>query len=238
MYKTRTTLLLAGLLAIPVWSQEEAVLDPRAELAEYVRYAEQHNPKLKQALARYKAALAKVAPARAWADPRLTYGYFARPVETRTGPQEMRVSAAQTFPWKGTLNLKGQIAQREAEVEGQRYEAARRSLVFAVKAAYYDCYFLERAIAVTESNVRLLSHLEEVGRTRYRGGTGEHAAVLRAQVELGRLADRLRSLRQQRRPASARLNAALGRAVTAPIAVPDSLPMAALPLDEEELKGR
>ena len=237
MYKNRTALLLAGLLAIPVWSQE-AVLDPRAELAEYVRYAEQHNPKLKQALARYKAALAKVAPASAWADPRLTYGYFARPVETRTGPQEMRVSAAQTFPWKGTLNLKGQIAEQEAEVEGQRYEAARRSLVFAVKAAYYDCYFLERSIAVTESNVRLLSHLEEVGRTRYRGGTGEHAAVLKAQVELGRLADRLRSLRQQRRPTSARLNAVLGRAATAPIAVPDSLPMAALALNEEELKGR
>lgn len=237
MYKNRTALLLAGLLAIPVWSQE-AVLDPRAELAEYVRYAEQHNPKLKQALVRYQAALAKVAPASAWADPRLTYGYFARPVETRTGPQEMRVSAAQTFPWKGTLNLKGQIAEQEAEVEGQRYEAARRSLVFAVKAAYYDCYFLERAIAVTEGNVRLLSHLEEVGRTRYRGGTGEHAAVLRAQVELGRLADRRRSLRQQRRPTSARLNAALGRAATAPIAVPDSLPMAALALDEEELKGR
>ena len=237
MYKNRTALLLAGLLAIPVWSQE-AVLNPRAELAEYVRYAEQHNPKLKQALARYKAALAKVAPASAWADPRLTYGYFARPVETRTGPQEMRVSAAQTFPWKGTLKLKGQIAEQEAEVEGQRYEAARRSLVFAVKAAYYDCYFLERSIAVTESNTRLLSHLEEVGRTRYRGGTGEHAAVLRAQVELGRLADRRRSLRQQRRPASARLNAELGRAATAPIAVPDSLPMAALALDEEELKGR
>ena len=237
MYKNRTALLLAGLLAIPVWSQE-TVLDPRAELAEYVRYAEQHNPKLKQALARYQAALAKVAPASAWADPRLTYGYFARPVETRTGPQEMRVSAAQTFPWKGTLKLKGQIAEQEAEVEGQRYEAARRSLVFAVKAAYYDCYFLERAIAVTESNVRLLSHLEEVGRTRYRGGTGEHAAVLKAQVELGRLADRLRSLRQQRRPASARLNAALGRTATAPIAVPDSLLMAALALDEEELKGR
>ena len=237
MYKTRTALLLAGLLAIPVWSQE-AVLDPRAELAEYVRYAEQHNPKLKQALVRYQAALAKVAPASAWADPRLTYGYFVRPVETRTGPQEMRVSAAQTFPWKGTLKLKGQIAEQEAEVEGQRYEAARRSLVFAVKAAYYDCYFLERAIAVTEGNVRLLSHLEEVGRTRYRGGTGEHAAVLKAQVELGRLADRLRSLRQQRRPASARLNAALGRTATAPIAVPDSLPMAALALDEEELKGR
>lgn len=237
MYKNKTALLLAGLLAIPVWSQE-TVLDPRAELAEYVRYAEQHNPKLKQALARYQAALAKVAPASAWADPRLTYGYFARPVETRTGPQEMRVSAAQTFPWKGTLNLKGQIAEQEAEVEGQRYEAARWSLVFAVKAAYYDCYFLERSIAVTESNVRLLSHLEEVGRTRYRGGTGEHAAVLKAQVELGRLADRLRSLRQQRRPASARLNAALGRAATAPIAVPDSLPMAALALDEEELKGR
>lgn len=238
MDKNKTALLLAGLLAGPVWSQEEAALDPRAELAEYVRYAEQHNPKLKQALTRYKAALAKVAPASAWVDPRLTYGYFARPVETRTGPQEMRFSAAQTLPWKGKLDLKGRIAQQEAEVEGQRYEATRRSLIFEVKAAYYDCYFLERAIAVTEENLRLLAHLEEVGRTRYRGGTGEHAPVLKAQVELGRLEDQLRSLRQQRRPAAARLNAALGRAATAPIAVPDSLPMAAVDLDEEVLKER
>ena len=238
MYKNKTALLLAGLLAGPVWSQEEAALDPHAELAEYVRYAEQHNPKLKQALTRYQAALAKVPSASAWADPRLTYGYFARPVETRTGPQEMRFSAAQTFPWKGKLDLKGRIAQQEAEVKGQRYEAVRRSLIFEVKAAYYDCYFLERAIAVTEENLRLLAHLEEVGRTRYRGGTGEHAPVIKAQVELGRLEDQLRSLRQQRRPTAARLNAALGRAATAPIAVPDSLPMAALDLDEEGLKAR
>lgn len=238
MYKNKTTLLLAGLIAGPVWSQEETAFDPRAELAEYARYAEQHNPKLKQALARYKAALAKVAPASAWGDPRLTYGYFVRPVETRTGPQEMRFSAAQTFPWKGKLDLKGRIAQQEAEVEGQRYEATRRSLIFEVKAAYYDCYFLERAIAVTEGNLRLLAHLEEVGRTRYRGGTGEHAPVLKAQVELGRLEEQLRSLRQRRRPVAARLNAALGRAATAPIAVPDSLPIAASDLDEEVLKER
>ena len=238
MYKNKTALLLAGLFAGPVWSQEEAALDPRAELAEYARYAEQHNPKLKQALTRYQAALAKVPSASAWVDPRLTYGYFARPVETRTGPQEMRFSAAQTFPWKGKLDLKGRIAQQEAEVEGQRYEAVRRSLIFEVKAAYYDCYFLERAIAVTEENLRLLAHLEEVGRTRYRSGTGEHAPVLKAQVELGRLEDQLRSLRQQRRPATARLNAALGRVATAPIAVSDSLPMAALDLDEEMLKAR
>ena len=238
MYKNGTALLLAGLLASPIWSQEEAALDPRAELAEYARYAESHNPKLKQALARYKAALEKVAPASAWADPRLTYGYFARPVETRTGPQEMRFSAAQTFPWKGKLDLKGRIAQQEAEVEAQRYEVTRRSLIFEVKAAYYDYYFLQRAIAVTEENLRLLAHLEEVGRARYRGGTGEHAPVLKAQVELGRLEDQLRSLRQRQRPATARLNAALGRSATAPIAVPDSLPMPASDLDEEVLKAR
>lgn len=233
MFKNRTALLLAGLLATPTLA-----LDPRAELAEYARYAEQHNPKLKQALARYQAALEKAASAGAWVEPRLTYGYFARPVETRTGPQEMRFSAAQTFPWKGKLELKGRIAQQEAAVEGQRYEAVRRSLIFAVKAAYYDYYFLQRAIAVTEENVRLLAHLEEIGRARYRGGTGAQAAVLKAQVELGRLEDQLRSLRQQRRPATARLNAALGRAATDSVAVPDSLPIAASNLDEERLKAR
>ena len=179
-----------------------------------------------------------MAPASAWVDPRLTYGYFKRLEETHPGPQEMRFIAAQTFPWKGKLDLKGRIAEQEAAAEGQRYETVRWSLVFEVKAAYYDYYFLQRAIAVTEDNLRLLAHLEEVGRARYRSGTGEHAPVLKAQVELGRLEDRWRSLRQQRRPATARLNAALGRTATAPIAVPDSLPMAALDLDEEVLKVR
>ena len=254
--RIRTIMLLAGLLtgcasvqqerALQVWHYEQqqlqapddSALGTQAGLADYTRYAQWHNPGLKRAFLRWKAALERVAPARALADPRLTYGYFVRQVETRVGPQEMRFGTAQTFPWKGTLDLKGRIALQQAEVERQRYEAVRRDLIFRVAAAYYDYYYLERALAVSEGNLRLLAYLEEVARARYRGGTGAHEAVLKAQVELGRLEDRLRSLRERRRPALVRLNAALGRSAFAPVSVVDTLPIADFPFAEEQLVAR
>ena len=218
-----------------VQASEPAPLESDAELADYTRYAQWHNPGLKRAFLHWKSALERVAPARALSDPRLTYGYFVRHVETRVGPQEMRFGAAQTFPWIGTLDLKGRIALLGAEVERQRYEMARRDLIFRVAAAYYDYYYLQRAFFVTEGNVRLLAYLEEVARARDRGGTGAHEAVLKAQVEMGRLENQLRSLRDMRRPATARVNAALGRPALASVTVPDSLSLTAIGFVEQEL---
>ncbi|HIL10896.1 MAG TPA: hypothetical protein EYG11_19545, partial [Candidatus Latescibacteria bacterium] len=210
-------MLLAGLSAgcasvqeqraLQVWHYEkdqlqastDVALDPQAGLAAYVRYAQLNNPGLKAAFARWRAALERVAPARTLADPRLTYGYFVRQVQTRVGPQQARFALAQTLPWVGKLDLKGCIALQKAEVDRQRYELARRVLVLRVKKAYYDYYYLQRSIAITEDNVQLLAYLEEVGHAHYRGGTGAHEAVLKAQVELGRLQDRLRGLRARRR---------------------------------------
>ncbi|HIG57185.1 MAG TPA: TolC family protein [Candidatus Handelsmanbacteria bacterium] len=249
-------MLLAGLSAgcasvqeqraLQVWHYEkdqlqastDVALDPQAGLAAYVRYAQLNNPGLKAAFARWRAALERVAPARTLADPRLTYGYFVRQVQTRVGPQQARFALAQTLPWVGKLDLKGCIALQKAEVDRQRYELARRVLVLRVKKAYYDYYYLQRSIAITEDNVQLLAYLEEVGHAHYRGGTGAHEAVLKAQVELGRLQDRLRGLRARRRPVTAKLNAALGRRVVAELAVPDSLPPVALASHETDWVAR
>ena len=232
--------------ALQVWHYEkdqlqasaEVALDLQAGLVAYVRYAQLNHPGLKAAFARWRAALEGVAPARALADPRLTYGHFARQVETRVGPQRARFALAQTLPWVGKLDLKGCIALQKAEVERQRYELARRVLVFRVKKAYYDYYYLQRSIAITENNVQLLAYLEQVGHAHYRGGTGGHEAVLKAQVESGRLQDRLRGLRARRRPVMAKLNAALGRPVAAELAVPDSLLPFGPAFDETEWVAR
>jgi cobalt-zinc-cadmium efflux system outer membrane protein len=79
-------------------------------------------------------------------------------------------------------------------------------------------------VAVTEQNVELLSDLETVAREEYAAGTASHAAVVRAQVELARLRDRLETLKERRRPVVARLNAALSRPVEAPLPWPSSVP--------------
>ena len=204
---------------------EEADPDPGSEaiLDDYVGYALRNNPGLRAGFERWKGALERVAPARALADPRFTHGQFLREVETRVGPQEMRFGLAQIFPWKGKLGLKGKIALQAAEEEYQRYVAAREALIYRVRTAYYELQYLERAVAVTEENARLLAYLEEVARAQYRSGATAQGAVIKTQVELGRLEERLLGLRDMGRPLRARLNAALGRPAMAEVAVNGAL---------------
>ena len=244
-------MLLAGCASVPeeqalqVWSQERtrweeeevALPEPgeEATLDDYVRYALLRNAGLRAAFERWKGALERVAPARSLADPRFTFGYFVREVETRVGPQRQRFGLAQSFPWAGKLDLKGRMALQAADGERHRYEAVRDKLAYQVKTAYYELYYLERAIEVTESNARLLVYLEEVARARYRGGVGRHGAVIKVQVELGKLEDRLRALRDMRRPLAARLNAALSRPVLAPVAVSGDLPAVDFDRGDQEL---
>ena len=218
---------------------EEALWEPGAAAAldDYVRYALRNNPGLRADFERWKGGLEKVAPARALADPRFTYGQFLREVETRVGPQEMRFGLAQVFPWKGKLDLKGKIALQAAEEEYQRYIEAREELIYRVRTAYYELQYLERAVAVTEENVRLLEYLEEVARAQYRGGTAAQGAVLKTQVELGRLEERLLGRRDMERPLRARMNATLGRPATAEVAVNGELVDEVAMPDEGELSG-
>ena len=209
-----------------------------AALDDYLRYAQLNNPGLRAAFERWKVALEKVAPARSLADPRFTYGYFVREVETRVGPQQQRFGLAQTFPWAGALDLKGRMALQAAEVRHQQYEAAKNTLVYRLKKTYYELCYLNQAIEITRSNAQLLAYLEEVARAKYRGGTGAHGAVIKAQVELGKLEDRLGSLSDLQRPVKAKLNAVLNRPPGAPVFIPEDLPEIHLDWTGEDLVAR
>ena len=210
------------------WTAVDQAPIPKGEigLEEYIRYALSHNPGLRAAFENWQAALEHIGPARARPDPRLTFGYSIRPVETRVGPQEWRLGLAQTFPWFGQLALQGQMETAGAGAVQQRYEAARLDLVFQVESAYYELYYLQWAIEIQASNVQWLTALEKVAQANYRAGRGSQADVLKIQMELGKLADGLQSLRDQWAPVRARFNAVLNRPARADVAVPRELPPA------------
>jgi len=180
-------------------------------LDEYLRYALLHNPGLEAAFKRWKAALERVPQVRSLPDPKLSYAYYIERVETRVGPQRHRVGLAQVFPWFGKLRLRGDVALAEAEAAYRRFESERLKLFFEVKDAYYELAYLARAVAITQENMDLAKYLEGVALSRYRVGAAQHADVIRAQVELGKLEDKLRTLRDLKEPIVAKLNAALNR---------------------------
>jgi outer membrane protein, heavy metal efflux system len=180
-----------------------AIVAPLPEiptLEDYLARAALMNPGLKAAWHNWQAGLHRSTQKRYLPDPQFTYGYFIREVETRVGPQRHKISLGQKFPWPSKLILAAQAADAQARASGQRYQKAKLALFHKVKDAYYQYYFLSQSIEITTANLQLLQQLEAVARARYRSSSGKHPDVIRAQLELSSLEDRLASLKAMRKP--------------------------------------
>lgn len=219
----------------PSHKKELPELNEKSTLSDYLAYAALHNPGLEAAFDRWKAALERVPQVKSLPDPRFNYAYFIRKVETRAGPQRQKFGLAQTFPWFGKLSLKGSAAMEAAKIEKEKYEAAKLKLFYRLKNAYYEYYYLARSISVTRENLKLLEDLENIARTKYSTGIGSFSDIIKAQVELGKLEDRLSTLNDLREPVVAKLNAALNRPDKAFLPWPTSIPIKRLHFSDQEL---
>ena len=218
-------------------SKETAPLPAQPTLQDYLAYAALHNPGLQASFNHWQAALERVPQVKALPDPKFTYTAFIREVETRVGPQEQKFGLSQNFPWFGKLRLRGDVAMESANSAYQRFQSRKLRLFYEVKNAYYEYYYLERAIAITNDNIQLLKHLESVAQAKTRAGA-PLSSVIRAQVELGKLDDRGRALTDLRGPISAKLNAALNRPYDAFLPWPKQAPFYDLELREKDLFAR
>lgn len=218
-------------------SEDEKPLPDHPTLQDYLTYAALHNPGLKAAFEAWKAALWKIPQVRSLPDPRFTYAYFVERVETRVGPQRQKFALAQTFPWLSKLELRGDVAAREAEAKKALYEAAKWKLFERVKKAYFEYAYLRQAVAVTEENIRLLKHLERVLQTRYAGSLTPYGSLVRLQTELGRLEDRLKTLEDLRGPIARELNAALNRPEDGNLPWPDPVRLDPVAFTDTEARG-
>ena len=209
-------------------------IESEASLSELLTYAALNNPGLEAAFHRWKAAVERISHVQKPPDPTFTYMYFIEEVETRVGPQNNKLGLMQKVPWFGKLKLRGAIAAEAANAAFEEYQKAKLQLFFDVKKAYYEYYYLYRAISITDDNIQLLKHLEGVARSMHRAG-GPQTGVIKAQVELGKLDDRLRTLQELRGAIAARLNASLNRPYHASIPWPRQAPVAGAKLLEDEM---
>jgi len=200
------------------------------------RYAEANNAGLRAAHESWRAELGRVPQARALPDPMAMYGYSVKPVQTREGPETMRFGLSQTFPLFGKLGLRGDMAVQDAVAAGSRFEAERRDLRYRIAANWNDYYYLGRSVALSRDNLDLLSRLESVALSSYTAGTATHAAVIQAQIELGKLENDVLTLEARQAPIVAALNADLNRPADAPIPWPHDVASTTAPADAEALR--
>lgn len=193
-------------------------------LDELIREALENNPAVKSALRRVEARRRRVPQVKSLPDPVVSVGWMGdiKPFGVmRNDPSSFRsLSARQQIPFPGKLKLRGKIADREAEAAWWEYENIRRRVVSQVKVAYYDYFYYDKAIQITLKNKELLEKLTRIAEVRYQVGKGIQQDVLRAQVELSRLLQRLTILEQQAKTAQVRLNTLLYREPEAPLPAP------------------
>jgi outer membrane protein TolC len=150
----------------------------------------------------------------------LRYGWFAEPIETRVGPMRQRAEVSQMFPWFGTTGLRGDVQVAGARAAAANWRGALLRAEESLRSVWAERVYLERSIGVTEASAALLERMEAAARRRYAAGEAPQSSVLKAQLELERIREDLRSLRAQRAPLAARVNALVDRAPAAPLAEP------------------
>ena len=198
-------------------------------LEEYLRRAEKNNPGLKAAYHKWRGALERAPQAASLEDPRLSYTEYLE--KTMMPAEEIRVM--QMVPYPGKLELRGRIESAEAEALRKEFEKARLDLRSEVKDAYYEYYYLEETVRINRENLDLLRRFESIAAARYEVGKGGNQDVLKAQVELGKMENEVRSLEDSRTPVRARLNALMNLPTEAEIPPPSQIDLERLDLDAQ-----
>ena len=157
----------------------------------YLKIAAENNPGLKAKFNDYMAAMEKVPQVGTLPDPQFAFGYFIKPVETRLGPQKATFGLKQAFPWFGLLRSKEDVASENAKAKYEIFENTKSNLYFEVKTAYYNYYFVEKAIQITKENMEILRIFKNLSMVKIENGNASIVDELRVELELNDLENQL-----------------------------------------------
>ncbi len=178
----------------------------------------------------------KVPVAASLPDPMLTVTAQPAPVQTAAGEQQFILSASQALPWAGKLDAQAAVAESQTNVARAQLAAVELTTIAKVKRAYYELYFLEQAIAVTDAEQQLLIEIRDVANSRYKTGRTSQQDVLRADLEISNVENELIQLRQQLESGQARLARLLHVAPQTQLLAVASLPAEQIPHSLELLQ--
>lgn len=199
----------------------QSTAQPVLLLDDVIREVLDKNPEAQSARHAVNALERRVPQVKTLPDPVASIGWAGNltPFSLQQGdPSSYRgVTVSEQIPYPGKLKLRGEIASKEADAAQADYEAVRRRLEAEVKAAYYDYFYFDQAIQTTNRNKELLEKLSKIAEARYRVGKAMQQDVLRSQVEISLLIEKLTVLEQQRATAQARINVFLVRLPESPL---------------------
>jgi len=192
---------------------------PAFTLDDIERMALVGNPDIRVAVRRLAVVEARVPEAGALDDPSLMYRGWGvplrRPWDYNAAQNMFMVS--QALPGFGKRGLRMDIARSDVAEAKAALENTRLDVRVRARKAFYDLLRAEDELRIHDGHVAIARQAVEAARIKYTVGKVPQQDILKAQVELTRLAEHLIRFEQDAEIARARLNTLLGREPTEPI---------------------
>jgi outer membrane protein TolC len=179
-----------------------------------IEEALENNPEILAAKKRAEVFTEKIPQSWALEDPMLGLGVVNLPTNFSFREEDMtmkEISISQKFPFPGKRPLMREMAEKEADAVSVEIDDRANRVIKEVKTAYFDLSHVYRAKEVTQRNKQIFETLSKIAETRYATGEGIQQDVLKAHVEISRMADDLIMLDQKRIALEAKLNSLLNR---------------------------
>ncbi len=116
------------------------------------------------------------------------------------GMTQAKVGISQMFPRGDTLEFKSQQLKIQSEAYPYQRKDRESKVAVTVGSLWLDAYRVQQSIALIEKNRSLFEQLADVAQASYSSALGKtrQQDIVRAQLELTRLEDRLDKLAQQK----------------------------------------
>src|SRR6202011_6188957 len=233
-----TTLVLAT--AFSSFAQTPAASTP-TPLSQLLAEAEANNHQISAGDSGERAARQIAPQLTTLPDPKFTYQQFSvgspKPFAGYTNSDfaYIGVGASQELPYPGKLRLRGELAERDADVKQVEVEVTRTSLADSVKADYLQLAYLQQTLGILRQNESVLDQLIQDATAHYQVGQGMQQDVLQAQVNRTKIVKEITMHHQQMGQIQAHLKGLLNRDQGSPDIVTEDLIATQLERTSDEL---
>jgi len=204
-------------------------------LKQYLEMAAKNNPELKSKYNDYLAALEVIPQVSALPDPQISFAYFIQPVETRLGPQKVRISLNQMFPWFGLLGAKEDAQEFIAKAKFEEFEEAKSKLFFKIKSTYFEIYFIKKSLDIIKQNIEILNNLKILIQTKIETGNTSALDDIYLEMEIAELLNKKYVIEDELNASKVQFNNLLNTSNYMEVLFPDTLNNSELILSKQDI---
>ena len=139
-----------------------------------INIAIEKNPQLQSLYIAIQADSAKIPQTGALPDPILSFNILNLPTNSFAFDQEpmtgKQIALRQLFPFPGKLSLKEDISSEDAFISTANYQEYRNQIIRDLKTGYFDLFFIDKSIEITDKNRQLLKEFTEIAESKYTVG--------------------------------------------------------------------